>query len=107
MRIEDWNIIECEDNLQTVECYAKIRNNLTGEIRICNTKEHFFHKEDEFPSVFNWEENNYSCDCNRYIFWLRANNEYNDQETKCSDGKFSVNLYNSKNNECYYKEFEE
>jgi len=109
MNKSEWNIIEYNDkkDLIIVECYAKIKNNLTNEIRIYKTKECFFYEEDELPSVFNWQENNYSCDCNRHIFWLRANNEYNDEDFECSEGKFSVNLYNSKNDKCYYKEFEE
>jgi hypothetical protein len=32
-------------------------------------------EELEHGIVFNWSENNYSCDCNRRILWYRAKGE--------------------------------
>jgi hypothetical protein len=94
------------DNCIWVECIAEIRNNETGEIREYETHE-ILEIGDEHPSVFNWEENNYSCDCNRRLFFKRANNEEtnDDWNVECSDGKFSVNLKNKKDGKVYYREY--
>ncbi len=46
--------------------------------------------EDDIPI---WKEGNYSCDCNRYLFFRRAKGDtpkWNDGE--CGDGKFLVNI---------------
>jgi hypothetical protein len=94
------------DNCIWVECIAEIRNNETGEIRECETHE-ILEIGSEHPSVFNWEENNFSCDCNRRLFFKRANNEEieDDWNIECSDGKFSVNLKNKKDDKVYYREY--
>lgn len=94
------------DNCIWVECIAEIRNNETGEIREYETHE-ILEIGDEHPSVFNWEENNYLCDCNRRLFFKRANNEEtnDDWNVECSDGKFSVNLKNKKDGKVYYREY--
>jgi len=86
-----------------VKCIAEIRNNLTGEIVEYETDE-ILELGEEFPSIFNWEENNYSCDCNRHLFFKRAK-EDEDWDVECSDGKYSVNLKNKKDGKIYYKEF--
>ncbi len=110
---ENWILTESEnwrgEKKFLAKVFAHIRDNETNEIVIYETDEPFFYEEDLTPSIFNWEENNYSCDCNRRIFWLRAKGiELTDDEfddLQCTNGKFSVNLQNAKNNEFYYKEF--
>ena len=89
-----------------VECIAEIRKNDTGEIRQYETHE-ILTIGDEHPSVFNWEENNYSCDCNRLLFFNRAKDEEKDEDwdVECTDGKFSVNLKNKKDGNVYYREY--
>jgi hypothetical protein len=91
-----------------VECVAEIRNNETGEVREYDTEE-LLEKGEKHPSTFNWEEHNFSCDCNRTLFFKYANNEdVSDDEfdnIECSGGKFSVNLKNKKDGKLYYKEF--
>lgn len=96
------------DNCMYVECVVEIRNNETGEIREYETHE-ILEIGDEYPSVFNWEENNYSCDCNRSLLFKRANNKEteDDWNVGCSDGKFSVNLKNKKDGKVYYREYGE
>lgn len=90
-----------------VKCIAEIKNNATGEIREYETDE-ILERGDEYPSVFNWEENNYSCDCNRLLFFKQAKNEVTEEDwnVECSDGKFSVNLKNKKDGNIYYREFD-
>lgn len=89
-----------------VECIAEIRNNETGEIRRYSTDEILATGEDH-PSVFIWKEGNFACDCNRLLFFKRANQEESDEDwdEQCSDGKFSVNLINAANGMYYYREF--
>ena len=89
-----------------VKCIAEIRNNATGEIREFETDE-ILTNGSEFPEIFNWEENNYSCDCNRRLFFKRAGNEESQEDwnVECTDGKFSVNLKNKKDGKVYYREY--
>ena len=89
-----------------VKCIAEIRDNSTNEIREYETDE-ILRKGDKYPSVFNWEENNNSCDCNRLLYFKRAKNEETEEDWNvgCSDGKFSVNLKNKNDGEIYYREF--
>ncbi len=85
---------------------AEIRHNITGEIRKYESNE-ILYDGAKFPPVFNWEENNYSCDCNRHMFFKLVNNEEieEDDEIECSNGKYSVNLRDKLTNEIYYSEY--
>ena len=62
------------------------------------------------PSDWMYTEGNYSCDCNRYIFFRRAiGHELTDEDhdaVVCSHNKFLVNLANAKDDVVYYREFE-
>lgn len=59
----------------------------TGEVQA-----HEFHAgADPYDdaTIFSWQENNYSCDCNRELMFERARgNEIDDGE--CSEGRFYV-----------------
>lgn len=90
-----------------VKVIAEIKNNETGEIVEYESDE-ILENGESVPNVFNWEENNFSCDCNRFVFFCRAKGLGFDieKDSKCSDGKYSVNLKNKKNGEVYYREFE-
>jgi hypothetical protein len=44
-------------------------------------------REDGTPNLYIWEEGNYSCDCNRGIFF---GEDYDD--VKCGDGKYLVKI---------------
>lgn len=88
-----------------VKIIARIKNNITGEIRdYCNDA--IWDEEKNEPALWIWQEGNYACDCNRYLFFQRAKRE-KQVERGCSDGKYSVNIYNAKNMELLYKEFDE
>jgi hypothetical protein len=42
-------------------------------------------------SPFNWEHGNYSCDCNRSLFFRRGMGEDPDvEEAECGDGRYIV-----------------
>lgn len=86
-----------------VPVIADIRFNETGEIREFHTEEP---QEDgqPFPNVFQWQENNYSCDCNRKAFFGHGPAEGN----YCiGDGKYSVRLRLVSTGEIYYDEIRE
>lgn len=106
--MDNWQTVEIKThplkNARWVRCVAHIRKNATGEVRRYETDE-ILEDGETHPSVFNWEENNFSCDCNRELFFERsAGNEIETEE--CSDGRFSVNLENPVTGEIYYREFE-
>jgi hypothetical protein len=95
------------DGCVWVRAIAYIRNNATGEVRQYPTDE-VLDIGEPLPSVFNWEENNYACDCNRYLFFERAGGRevpFN-KIIECGEGKYSVNLANAKDGEIYYREFD-
>lgn len=44
--------------------------------------------------AYQWFEGNYSCDCNRALFFARAGGE-DDPEIGCGEGAYSVRLVNA------------
>lgn len=61
-----------------------IRKNETGEVR---TYRHDMEWDDN--SMYQWTDGNYSCDCNRELFWHRAIGE-EAKEVGCGETAFSV-----------------
>ena len=64
----------------------------TGET-VTYEDEHYF--DDEYDSDFIWDEGNFSCDCNRALFFLRAKGVPeedidHDDDTPCN---FKANRY--------------
>lgn len=91
-------------NKKYLDIIAHIKNNETGEIREYKT-DAIWDEEKNAPNASVWEEGNFSCDCNRYLFFQRAKDEDEDEDVECSDGKYSVNLQNHKTGAYFYKEF--
>lgn len=60
---------------------AEIRRNSDGLTRLYPT---------DFYGAFIWDEGNYSCDCNRAIFFTAETDEDDDME--CGDTAFSVRI---------------
>uniref|UniRef100_A0A6M3LKE5 Uncharacterized protein n=1 Tax=viral metagenome TaxID=1070528 RepID=A0A6M3LKE5_9ZZZZ len=82
------------ENVRTI---VTIRDNKTGEER---TYESYciWDEDSQCPCTFIWEEGNYSCDCNRKIFFGQAmGEEYDDDETPCGDNAYSVKIVSKKN----------
>lgn len=91
--------------ITNIEIIAQIRNNKTGEVveYKCET---YLNEDDNTPSFFSWAENNYSCDCNRELSFIRAKGENSEVDSvECGQGKFSVNLIDTRDNKVFYKEF--
>lgn len=68
-----------------------IRKNETGEVRVY--KHELDLEEDGSFDTYLWEEGNYSCDCNRALFFARVNGEEEDWELPCSDIEYSVEIF--------------
>ena len=109
---KNWKVVE-QDNYPHVdrnnECFVEVVADIfhveSGQIHQYVTHE-LIQNGETHPSVFNWQHNNYSCDCNRALFFSRAiGEELDDDEMECSDGKYLVRLKNPMNNEVYYSEF--
>lgn len=69
--------------------HVLIINNKTKESRtyVPSVKEWLEHSE------YIWEEGNYSCDCNRSIFFHSANDpNWNGKSDACGDDKYSVKI---------------
>ena len=106
MKVKDFYISRIEDGTTWVKIVALIRNNKTGEIREYKDEVWWDYNEpyDDYPNDFMWSEGNYSCDCNRHLFFQRAKNEDEDN-AECGDDLYSVNLKNPKGGKIFYKEF--
>ena len=106
MKLDDFYISRIKNGDTWVKITACIRNNETGEIREYSDEVWWDFNEpyDDYPNDFIWSEGNYSCDCNRCLFFQRAKNE-NEDDCKCGDELYSVNLKNPKNGEIFYREF--
>lgn len=75
---------------------AHILNETTGEIKI-SEHDAIYDRDTDGPSLFIWEEGNFSCDCNRSLF-------FDGKTHACGDEKFKVNIYNLKES-LIYQEF--
>ena len=79
-----------------------IRNNKTNEIR---EHSHLALLDKDLScnlDLYLWEEGNFSCDCNRRLFFYPGQ-EFEDDP--CGDEEFSVNIINPKTGLVIYKEF--
>ena len=100
MKVQKANtVINTEEKIDVL-----IRNNKTDEIV---TYEHDGCFEDGVFQDFIWEEGNYACDCNRELFFYRAKNIEEPEETKCGEEKYSVKIIRKSNGEVLYDEFED
>lgn len=73
--------------LRQLPIAVHLRHVPTGETRVYRTEEPEW--EDGW-SDFIWDEGNYSCDCNRWLFWERAAGRSPATDVPCSDGVYRV-----------------
>lgn len=88
-----------------VPCSAMIRNNATGEIRSTPTDLWVPNGSTEDPDCFIWRDGNYSCDCNRRVFFDRVNGIESLHTAKCGNGAYSVCITRQDNQRIIYAEF--
>ena len=69
-----------------------IRDVATGEERIHEDIGFFFAGDDNAFHAYIWEEGNYSCDCNRELFFLRAGGEDDPEEgaNLCGEERYRI-----------------
>lgn len=69
---------------------AHITRKESGETRV-----HKFEDDDPF-NPYIWQDGNYSCDCNRSLFFARAGGASDDESweqcSECGDGEFFVRV---------------
>lgn len=96
--------IEKEHRVVVVE---HIKHNATGEVRKRKTWMVWWPEDgDQSPGDYMYSEGNYSCDCNRHLFFHRANDVEPEDDRPCGDEAYSLNLENPKTGEIFYREFE-
>lgn len=109
---QDYIFLEKEEAMpfalfDTVQIMVHMKSIATGEIR---SYESFgiYTDEGDCVDTYIWEEGNFSCNCNRTLFWKRAGKEEVSMEDveECGDPEYLVNLENPFNKEIFYKEFE-
>lgn len=66
-----------------------IRNNATGESRSYHDDSKWCEGADG-DSAYLWADGNYSCDCNRALFFARAAGEDDPEDTPCGESLFTV-----------------
>ena len=90
----------------SIPCKVYIRRNADGVIRCYEDLD--WHEDSDYPA-FIWEEGNFACDCNRYLFFCRAANEpeteYDESdensEHRCGDDRYSVRITDVNGKELY------
>lgn len=83
---------------------VRIRDNATGEVRPYEGHT-IVDAYGETPSDFMWADGNYSCDCNRRLFFRRAGGEDDEDGIVCGDGAYSVQVFNPVDGRVFYDEF--
>lgn len=77
-----------------------IRENATGVVREMLANGLWF-TEDPDTADYMWSEGNYACDCNRSLFFARANGEEDPADPRCGDAAYSVRVVASDGVELY------
>lgn len=95
------------DCMEWVEARVEIRREADGVVRNYVSDCELLDEEGRLFTG-NWRDGNYSCDCNRYLYfcWAADEEEADDADIQCSDGQYRVNLYNPVDGVCHYREFE-
>lgn len=74
-----------------------IRRNADGQIVECTDLDAITN-----TSIYQWTDGNFSCDCNRHIFFEGEYDEY----VSCGEDKYAIQLYNADTGELLVDEFE-
>jgi hypothetical protein len=73
-----------EQNLDDpIPAIAHIRRSSTGE-----TRQYDF----DYYGDYTWDEGNYSCDCNRALFFARAKGEEDPEDRPCGEEAYFVRI---------------
>lgn len=89
-----------------VKVIVHVKRLADGEVRRYHTWDIYDPDDGDFPNPYMYEEGNYSCDCNRHLFFHRAMSAEPEEDVPCGDELYAVNVANAKTGEVYYREFE-
>src|SRR5262245_21297896 len=91
-----------------VNVIVHVRRIADGEVRQYKSWEIYDAEDGDTPSDFMDAEGNYSCDCNRHLFFHRAAGVEPEDDVECGDRVlYEVNVANAKDGAVYYREFED
>jgi hypothetical protein len=105
MDLQDFEVVQKappHDISTWIKIVALIRNNKSQEI-VEFPCDGIWDEKNFQPSLFIWQDGNFSCDCNRAIFWNEVSEKKKSEN--CGHKRFSVNLKNPKTGEIFYKEY--
>jgi hypothetical protein len=86
-----------------VRIIVEITDTVTGEKRCFANHDALWDEDNNWPHLWIWEGGNFSCDCNRGLFF----HEHEDIDYPCGEERFVVNLYDSYGDVFYKEEHEE
>ena len=89
-----------DEELPKIDLKLEIRRNSDGVIATDVWKDWAYND-------YWFEEGNASCDCNRELFWLRAQGLNDDITPECGDKGYSLRLSNNVTGEILYDELDE
>ena len=109
MSKENWIFVKeppPHDKREWVKEVAHIKKVSTGEI-VRYEATGLWVEDDCCPLIYIWESGNFSCDCNRELFFSDAKGIERPDDVSCGEGGYLVNLENPKTGEIFYREFEQ
>lgn len=87
---------------ENVPINVHVRRNVDGVVRVYPFPEYGW---DTDGSDYMWADGNYSCDCNRHLFFERAaGKEPEWNEGKCGDDAYSVRIFDMTGKRLYADE---
>ena len=101
-----WNRIRHDpphDNCEWVKIDVYLRRNSDGLVRVYHT-DGLLEDDNDTLATYIWEEGNYVCDCNRYLFFQRAIDAPEQDDPPCSRDKYDIWIVNPATNEVVYDE---
>jgi hypothetical protein len=111
---QKWKVIEKPGEEKPGFFNGSLRVQVIAEIHDNQSKithqyptEVFFELGAEVPSNFMWKDGNFSCDCNRHLFFNYAvgiEPEEDEEDDECTDWKYSVRLVNPVDGKVFYNE---
>jgi hypothetical protein len=104
--MNDYNFVKMEpphDKHLWVKTAVIIQDNKTKE-NVFYLDNSIYDEENQTASTWVWEDGNFACDCNRWLFFQRQKGLDVDFDFECSDGKYSVCIINPKTKEILYDE---
>lgn len=77
---------------------VSITKTITGEVR-----QYREDREWDATDEYMWVDGNYSCDCNRELFFARAAGEFEPEDTVCDDFAYRVVIADDKTGKILFK----